>query len=49
MPLRVDLAVQGVGRWQRELPIYMPTREQMQERARLLQETQRSIVSHAAK
>ncbi|UIK20653.1 hypothetical protein [Rhizobium leguminosarum] len=39
LPLRIDLDVQGVGRWQRELSIYLPTREQMQERARLLQET----------
>ncbi|KQY50737.1 hypothetical protein ASD46_23340 [Rhizobium sp. Root491] len=39
LPLRVDLEVQGVGRWQRDLSIYMPTREQMHERARLSQET----------
>lgn len=30
LPLRVDLDVQGVGRWTHELPIYMPTRVQMQ-------------------
>jgi hypothetical protein len=30
LPLRVDLDVQGVGRWTHELPIYMPTRAQMQ-------------------
>jgi len=39
LPLRVELDVQGVGRWQRDLSIYMPTREQMQERAGLSQET----------
>lgn len=29
LELRVDLDVQGVGRWTRELSIYMPTSEQM--------------------
>lgn len=36
LPVRVDFDVQGLGRWQRELSIYMPTNEQMEERARLL-------------
>jgi len=34
--VRVDLEVQGLGRWQHDLSIYMPTKEQMIERARLL-------------
>ena len=38
LPVRVDLELQGVGRWQRDLSIYMPTKEQMDERARLLAE-----------
>jgi nucleoside phosphorylase len=33
LPVRVDFDVQGVGRWQRDLLIYMPTREQMDEQA----------------
>jgi hypothetical protein len=36
LPVRVDFEVQGLGRWQRDLSIYMPTREQMDERARIL-------------
>jgi hypothetical protein len=36
LPIRVDFEVQGLGPWQRELSIYMPTREQMDERARIL-------------
>jgi hypothetical protein len=35
LPLRVDFNVQGVGRWQRDLSIYMPTREQMDKQAAL--------------
>jgi hypothetical protein len=38
LPLRLDLEVQGVGRWKRDISIYMPTAEQMAERARLLTE-----------
>jgi hypothetical protein len=38
LPVRVDLEVQGLGRWRRELSAYMPTREQMDERARQLAE-----------
>ena len=30
LPLRVELDVQGVGWWQRDLWVYMPTREEMQ-------------------
>jgi hypothetical protein len=33
LPVRVSLEVQGVGRWQRDLSVYMPTREQMDKRA----------------
>jgi hypothetical protein len=36
LPVRVDLEVQGVGRWQRDLLIYMPTKEQMDMRAQVL-------------
>jgi hypothetical protein len=36
IPMRVDFEVQGVGRWQRELSIYMPTKEQMDERAKIV-------------
>lgn len=36
LPVRVDLDVQGLGRWQHDLSIYMPTKEQMTERNRLL-------------
>jgi hypothetical protein len=43
LPLRVDLDVQGVGRWQRDLEIYMPTRDQMEEGARRLAETRPTI------
>jgi hypothetical protein len=30
VPVRVDLDVQGVGRWRRDLLIYVPTQEQME-------------------
>jgi len=36
LPVRVDFDVQGVGHWQRNLSIYMPTKEQMDERAKVL-------------
>lgn len=36
LPVRVDFDVQGLGRWQRDLSVYLPTKEQMDERARLL-------------
>ncbi len=39
LPVRVDFEVQGVGQWQRDIAVYMPTREQVAERARLLTET----------
>ena len=35
LPVRVDLDIQGLGRWQRNLSIYMPTKEQMEKRAQL--------------
>jgi hypothetical protein len=35
LPVRVDFDVNGLGRWQRELSIYMPTREQMEHQAKL--------------
>ena len=35
LPVRVDFDVVGVGRWQRDLSIYMPTREQMDRQAKL--------------
>ena len=36
LPVHVDLEVQGLGPWTRELSIYMPTAEQMAERAKML-------------
>jgi hypothetical protein len=36
LPVRVDFDVQGLGRWQRDLSVYLPTKKQMDERARLL-------------
>jgi hypothetical protein len=36
LPVRVDFDVQGVGPWTRELSIYVPTAEQMAERAKML-------------
>jgi hypothetical protein len=36
LPVRVDFEVQGVGPWRRELSIYVPTAEQMAERAKML-------------
>lgn len=39
LPVRVDFDVQGIGRWQSDLSIYMPTKEQMEKRAQLLAQT----------
>jgi hypothetical protein len=39
LPVRLDFDVQGVGQWQRDISVYVPTREQMAERARRLAET----------
>jgi len=39
LPVRIDFDVQGVGRWQHDLSIYMPTKEQMAKRAQLLAQT----------
>jgi hypothetical protein len=36
LPVRLDFEVQGVGLWQRELSIYLPTAEQMAERAKMI-------------
>ena len=36
LPVRVDLDVQGIGPWTRELSIYVPTAEQMAGRAKML-------------
>jgi hypothetical protein len=33
LPVRVDFIVQGIGRWQRDLSVYMPTKEQMASQA----------------
>ncbi len=38
LPVRVDFEVQGLGRWQRDLSIDMPTKEQLEKRAQLLAE-----------
>jgi len=36
LPVRVDFDVQGIGPWTREMSIYVPTAEQMAERAKML-------------
>lgn len=36
LPVRLEFDVQGLGRWQHDVKVYMPTREQMDERMRLL-------------
>jgi hypothetical protein len=36
LPVRVHFDVQGIGPWTRELSVYVPTAEQMAERARML-------------
>jgi hypothetical protein len=36
IPVQVDFEIQGVGRWQHDLSIFMPTKEQMDERGRIL-------------
>jgi hypothetical protein len=36
LPVRVDFDVQGIGPWTRDLSIYMPTAEQMADRAKML-------------
>jgi hypothetical protein len=38
LPVRVDFEVQGVGRWKHDFSIYMPSKEQMAERAKVLAE-----------
>lgn len=35
LPVRVHFEVQGVGQWQRDLSVYMPTKEQMDRQAAL--------------
>jgi hypothetical protein len=35
LPIRVDFIVQGIGVWQRDLSVYMPTKEQMADQAAL--------------
>lgn len=35
LPVRVDFDVNGLARWQREVSVYMPTREQMERQAKL--------------
>jgi hypothetical protein len=35
LPVRVTFEVQGVGLWERDLQIYMPTKEQMEKQAKL--------------
>lgn len=38
LPVRVDLDVQGIGLWTKELSIYMPTAQQMAERGKMIAE-----------
>ena len=40
LSVRVMFEVQGVGRWERDLQIYMPTKEQMDKQAKLQAEMQ---------
>ncbi len=36
LPVRLDLDIQGLGEWQHETSVYMPTKDQMAERAKLI-------------
>ena len=36
LPVRINFEIQGLGPWERELSIYMPTKEQMIERTKLV-------------
>jgi hypothetical protein len=38
LAVRLDFDVQGVGRWQRDLSVYIPTSEQIAERAQMVTE-----------
>ena len=38
LPVRLDFEVQGIGRWQHETKVYIPTVAQMQERAQMIAE-----------
>jgi hypothetical protein len=38
LPVRVNLEIQGLGPWQRDLSVYLPTKEQMDKRAQQLAE-----------
>lgn len=38
LPVRLDLDIEGLGKWMYETTVYMPTKEQMAERAKLLAE-----------
>jgi len=38
LPVRLDLDIEGLGEWKHETTVYMPTKEQMAERAELLVE-----------
>jgi hypothetical protein len=48
LPVRVNFNVQGVGPWQRDLSIYMPTKEQMDEQV-ALRAQHVPILSHGLK
>ncbi|WP_349958081.1 hypothetical protein [Rhizobium sp. ZPR3] len=48
LPVRLDMDIQGVGRRQTEVSVYMPTKEQMLERAKLAEEVQRNIAAAEA-
>ncbi|GGI17031.1 hypothetical protein [Oxalicibacterium faecigallinarum] len=36
LPIHVDCEIKGLGRWKKEMSIYMPTAEQMEERKKIL-------------
>jgi hypothetical protein len=38
LPVRVNLEIQGLGPWQRDLSVYLPTKEQMDKRAQQIAE-----------
>ena len=46
IPVRVEFEIQGVGAWQNEFSIYMPTADQMAERAKMIAEKPWLSVEH---
>jgi hypothetical protein len=46
LPVRVDLDVHGVGRWRRDLSIYVPSQEQIDERAKIAAQRSPIVMVH---